>query len=125
MAPQDLIRTRFTSGFIVVEDAIPLGGERRVVKPGCREHRRQAESVPLTCLVQLHRVYDQNLYPSQERVRLLLTKPGSIKEPGALAAWHEALQDLGLENKVPSSHLLPFIFGSIKVQLKIGGITLQ
>jgi len=34
----------------------------------------------------------------QERVRLLLTKPGSIKEPGALAAWHEALQDLGLEN---------------------------
>jgi transcriptional regulator with XRE-family HTH domain len=47
------------------------------------------------------KVYDQNLYPSQERVRLLLTKPGSIKEPGALAAWHEALQDLGLENKGP------------------------
>lgn len=47
------------------------------------------------------RVYGQNLYPSQERVRLLLTKPGSIKELGALAAWHVALQDLGLENKDP------------------------
>jgi len=42
-------------------------------------------------------VHDQELYPSQERVRLLLAKPGSIKEPGALAAWHEALQELGLE----------------------------
>ena len=52
------------------------------------------------------RVYGQNLYPSQERVRLLLTKPGSIKEPGALAAWHEALQDLGLESKRPQGHLL-------------------
>jgi transcriptional regulator with XRE-family HTH domain len=52
------------------------------------------------------RVYGQNQYPSQERVRLLLTKPGSIKEPGALAVWHEALQDLGLENKEPQGHLL-------------------
>jgi hypothetical protein len=47
------------------------------------------------------RIYAQSLYPSQERVRLLLTKPGSIKELGALAAWHEALQELGLENKEP------------------------
>lgn len=46
------------------------------------------------------RVHAQGLYPSQERVRLLLRKPGSIKEPGALAAWHNALQELGLETGV-------------------------
>jgi hypothetical protein len=44
-----------------------------------------------------YRVHEQELYPSQERVRLLLAKPGSIKEPGALAAWHGALQELGWE----------------------------
>lgn len=48
-----------------------------------------------------YRVYKQGLYPSQERVRLLLAKPGSIKEPGALAVWHEALAELGLESKEP------------------------
>jgi len=42
-------------------------------------------------------IHAQELYPSQERVRLRLTKPSSIKEPGALAAWHEALQVLGWE----------------------------
>jgi transcriptional regulator with XRE-family HTH domain len=46
-------------------------------------------------------VHDQELYPSQERVRLLLAKPGSIKEPGALAAWHEALQELGFVSRKP------------------------
>jgi transcriptional regulator with XRE-family HTH domain len=44
-------------------------------------------------------VHAQELYPSQERVRLRLTKPSSIKEPGALAAWHEALQELGWETR--------------------------
>jgi len=44
-------------------------------------------------------VYKQGLYPSQERVRLLLATPGSIKESGALAVWHEALAELGLESK--------------------------
>jgi hypothetical protein len=44
-----------------------------------------------------YRVHKQGLYPSQERVRLLLAKPGSIKEPGALAVWHETLAELGLE----------------------------
>ncbi len=48
-----------------------------------------------------YRVYKQGLYPSQERVRLLLAKPGSIKEPGALAVWHETLAELGLESSVP------------------------
>jgi hypothetical protein len=43
-------------------------------------------------------VYNQGLYPSQERVRLLLTKPGSMKEAGALATWHATLKDLGVEN---------------------------
>lgn len=47
------------------------------------------------------RVYKQGLYPSQERVRLLLGKPLSIREPGALAVWHEALAELGLESRVP------------------------
>jgi len=44
-----------------------------------------------------YRVYNQGFYPSQERVRLLLEKPGSIKEPGALFVWHETLAELGLE----------------------------
>lgn len=48
-----------------------------------------------------YRVSKQGLYPSQERVRLLLATPGSIKEPGALAVWHEALAELGLENREP------------------------
>ena len=46
-------------------------------------------------------VHAQELYPSQERVRLQQEKPGSIKEPGALATWHETLQELGLESKRP------------------------
>jgi TniQ len=43
-------------------------------------------------------VYEQGFYPSQERVRLLLTKPGSMKEAGALAMWHATLKDLGIKN---------------------------
>lgn len=42
-------------------------------------------------------VYEQGLYPSQERVRFLLRKPGSMKEAGALAMWHATLKDLGIE----------------------------
>jgi hypothetical protein len=49
-----------------------------------------------------YRVYKQGLYPGQERVSLLLAKPGSIKEFGALAVWHEALVELGLESEEPS-----------------------
>jgi len=48
-----------------------------------------------------YRVHRQGLYPSQERVRLLLTKPGSLEEPGALAIWHETLRELGLETREP------------------------
>ena len=43
-------------------------------------------------------VYEQGVYPSQERVRLLLAKPGSMREAGALAAWHATLRELGIEN---------------------------
>jgi transcriptional regulator with XRE-family HTH domain len=46
-------------------------------------------------------VHGQELYPSQERVRLLLAKPGSIREPGALATWHETFRELGFENGGP------------------------
>jgi 2'-5' RNA ligase len=46
-------------------------------------------------------MHASGVYPSQERVRLLLAKPGSIKEFGALAVWHETLRELGLENKGP------------------------
>lgn len=45
-----------------------------------------------------YRVNKQGLYPSQERVRLLLRKPVSIRESGALAVWHETLAELGLES---------------------------
>lgn len=44
-------------------------------------------------------VYARGLYPSQERVRFLLAKPGSIREPGALAVWHETLAELGKKNR--------------------------
>jgi hypothetical protein len=42
-------------------------------------------------------VYEKGLYPSQERVRLLLRKPGAMREAGALAMWHATLKDLGIE----------------------------
>jgi hypothetical protein len=47
-----------------------------------------------------YRVHKQGLYPGQERERLLLAKPESIREPGALAVWHETLRELGLESRV-------------------------
>lgn len=37
----------------------------------------------------------QGLYPSANRVALLLSKPGFIRHPEAMATWHEALRDLG------------------------------
>jgi transcriptional regulator with XRE-family HTH domain len=58
-----------------------------------RNQRILNEVQRVTC-----QVYEQGLYPSQERVRLLLTKPGSMKEAGALATWHATLKDLGIEN---------------------------
>ncbi|SRR6266702_1126445 len=78
----------------------------RAISSRCRAYRKRKRKERKQKILDevrqaTFRVYDQNLYPSQERVRRLLTKPGSIKEPGALAAWHEALQDLGLENKEP------------------------
>ena len=48
-----------------------------------------------------YRVHKEGLYPSQERVRLRLAKPGSIREPGALAVWHQTLGELGLESSSP------------------------
>ncbi len=69
----------------------------RAFRKNVREERKQRilDEVRQTT----YRVYKQGLYPSQERVRLLLAKPGSIKEPGALAVWHEALAELGLESR--------------------------
>lgn len=61
------------------------------------------ESVVLVCLAYLavkHSFSISKLRFIQERVRLLLEKPGSIKEPGALAVWHETLVALGLESVV-------------------------
>jgi len=46
------------------------------------------------------KVHASGVYPSQERVRLLLGKPGSIREPGALAVWHETLVALGPESGI-------------------------
>ncbi len=71
----------------------------RTYRKNKREERKQQilDKVRQTT----YRVYKQGLYPSQERVRLLLAKPGSIKEPGARAVWHETLAELGLEGSVP------------------------
>ena len=43
-------------------------------------------------------VYEDGLYPSHERIRTRLAKPGYMKAPGVLAVWHETLVELGLEN---------------------------
>ena len=51
-------------------------------------------------------------------VNKLTILPGSIKEPGALALWHETLRELGVESKEPQELFLPN-FGSIKLQKKL------
>ena len=43
------------------------------------------------------KVYSEGLYPSQVRVRNLLTRPGTIRIPKALEAWRAILKELGLE----------------------------
>jgi TniQ len=43
------------------------------------------------------KVHSEGLYPSQVRVRNLLTRPGTIRIPEALNAWHSALKELGWE----------------------------
>lgn len=48
-----------------------------------------------------YKVHEQGLYPSHERVRLLLTEPALMREPGALAVWHETLKELGLGIEEP------------------------
>jgi len=44
-----------------------------------------------------YRIHQQKLYPSHERVRLLLAEPAAMREPGALAIWHETLKELESE----------------------------
>ncbi len=48
-----------------------------------------------------YKIHEQGLYPSHERVRLLLAEPASMREPGALAIWHETLKELRLEVEEP------------------------
>jgi hypothetical protein len=43
------------------------------------------------------KVHSEGLYPSQVRVRNLLIRPGSIRIPEALHAWHTILKELGWE----------------------------
>ncbi len=43
------------------------------------------------------KVHSEGLYPSQVRVRNLLTRPGAIRIPEALHAWHTVLKELGWE----------------------------
>jgi len=42
-------------------------------------------------------IHAQGVYPSQVRVRNLLSRPGSIRVPEALAMWHTTLKELGWE----------------------------
>lgn len=73
----------------------------RVYRKKKREERRQKILDEVRQVT--YKVHSQGLYPSHERVRSLLAKPGSIKEPGALVAWHEALRELGWEDENASS----------------------
>lgn len=43
------------------------------------------------------KVHSEGLYPSQVRVRNLLTRPGIIRIPEALEAWRAILKELGWE----------------------------
>jgi hypothetical protein len=43
------------------------------------------------------KVHSEGLYPSQVRVRNLLTRPGAIRIPEALEAWRAILKELGWE----------------------------
>ena len=43
------------------------------------------------------KVHSEGLYPSQVRVRSLLTRPGTIRIPEALHEWHAVLKELGWE----------------------------
>lgn len=43
------------------------------------------------------KVQSEGLYPSQARVRNLLNRPGTIRNPEALHAWHDVLKELGWE----------------------------
>jgi len=43
------------------------------------------------------KVHSEGLYPSQVRVRNLLTRPGTIRIPEALNAWRAVLKELGWE----------------------------
>ncbi len=74
-----------------------ISERHRVFRKKRREERRQKilDEVHQTTF----KVHSQGLYPSHERVRRLLEKPCSIREPGAIQTWHQALQELGLEAK--------------------------
>ena len=50
---------------------------------------------------QVRRALEAELALEVERVRLLLAKPGSIKDPGALAVWRETLAELGFQSSAP------------------------
>ncbi len=58
------------------------------------ERRRQLCAEIREAAFQIHA---QNLYPSANRVALLLSAPGFIRHPDGIAAWHDALRDLGWE----------------------------
>ncbi len=60
----------------------------------CEERKRQIVDEVRQATLKVH---FQDIYPSQVRVRNLLTKPGSIRIPEALATWHTTLKELGWE----------------------------
>ena len=83
----------------MVQGWIAISARYRAYRKKQREERKQRilDEVRQTT----YQVHKEGLYPSQERVRLRLAKPGSIRELGALAVWHETLAELDLESTVP------------------------
>lgn len=47
----------------------------------------------------VERLHAQDLYPSAYRIEPLLSEPGFMRHPTALAIWHQKLQELGWESK--------------------------
>lgn len=45
-----------------------------------------------------YRIHARGMYPSAYRIEQILSVPGFIRHPDAIATWHEALQELGWES---------------------------
>ena len=58
-----------------------------------KEKLKQQEEEVRQAILKIH---SQGLYPSANRVHLLLSKPAIMRNPILLQLWHDMLQELGV-----------------------------